>query len=284
MRRICINADDFGLSRGATDAIVECHQSGSVSSTTFMSTMPGAAYAAGLAAANPELGIGLHFNLTLGAPAAPPESIPSLLSTDGQFRRRPAQERAILRGALRTEEIARELEAQHSRMRELGLTPTHIDSHQHIHVWSPVLRVVSEFARKHRLAVRAPWRFTPGRKQRLAKNLKSIALQAMLSHNWRKWAKDIDTCAAHSSIFDVCNSPEQASFADYSDHLARLPSNTELMVHPSPGDPQTDSLVRIGAVGLREYEILKSPKFAKLLKEHGISTCRFDEIAAPIGR
>lgn len=133
MKRLIINADDFGLTAGVNKAIVECYQGGVVTSATLMVNGTAAIEAALIAADNPGLGIGLHLNLTAGPPALPPESVPSLVGRDGGF---PGMRQALWRistGQARAHELEDEIAAQIDRLLKLGIRPTHIDSHHHIH-------------------------------------------------------------------------------------------------------------------------------------------------------
>ena len=77
-RRLIINADDFGLSPGVNRGIVEAHASGSVTSTSMLVNLPAFGDAVHYAARSPGLGVGLHFNLTAGAPLSRAEDVPSL--------------------------------------------------------------------------------------------------------------------------------------------------------------------------------------------------------------
>jgi chitin disaccharide deacetylase len=103
VRRLIVNADDFGMTEGVTDGIVEAHVRGILTSTSLMVDRPAAAYAAGLAGEHPRLSVGLHFV----------DDTPQLDE--------PAH-------------AAREFAAQLARFRELmGGEPTHVDSHHHVH-------------------------------------------------------------------------------------------------------------------------------------------------------
>jgi predicted glycoside hydrolase/deacetylase ChbG (UPF0249 family) len=64
MKRLIVNADDFGASRGINRGIAEAHHQGIVTSTSMMVTMPRAAEAAAMSRDLPELGVGLHAVLT----------------------------------------------------------------------------------------------------------------------------------------------------------------------------------------------------------------------------
>lgn len=78
-KQLIINADDFGLTSGVNQAVMDCSQQGSVSSATLMVNTAASEEAASLARSNPNLGLGLHFNLTLGRPVSTPVKVPSLV-------------------------------------------------------------------------------------------------------------------------------------------------------------------------------------------------------------
>ncbi len=112
MRLLVVNADDFGLSRGINDGILEAHAEGIVTSTSLMVSAPASADAARRAAGNAALSIGLHF-VDDDADLADP--------------------------AVATRSFERQLE----RFRALvGRDPTHVDSHHHVHSSSPARRAV----------------------------------------------------------------------------------------------------------------------------------------------
>ena len=84
--RLVINADDFGLSAGVNRGILAAHAAGTVTSTSLLPNLPAFDDAVRSARATPTLGIGLHFNLTTGAPVSAPDQVPSLVdSATGQF-------------------------------------------------------------------------------------------------------------------------------------------------------------------------------------------------------
>jgi chitin disaccharide deacetylase len=102
--RLIVNADDFGLTAGVTEGIVEAHARGIVTSTSLMVDSPAAKHAAKLAGEHPKLSVGLHFV----------DDTPAL-DEPGH--------------------AAREFSRQLDRFRELmGREPTHVDSHHHVHI------------------------------------------------------------------------------------------------------------------------------------------------------
>ncbi|MDO7906242.1 ChbG/HpnK family deacetylase [Paenibacillus sp. JX-17] len=149
MKYLIINADDFGLSPGVNQGIIEAYQAGGISSTTLMVNTPGFEDAVRLAGLHPELGVGLHVNLTYGRPVSDPGLVPSLVQADGHFL--PVSE--IYRRELHEIEI--ELTAQWERFTATGLRPTHLDAHHHLHqVFPDVYEAMVRLAAKEGIAMR----------------------------------------------------------------------------------------------------------------------------------
>jgi predicted glycoside hydrolase/deacetylase ChbG (UPF0249 family) len=132
MKKLIINADDFGFNREITDGIVDCHRHGTVTSTTLMVNMPAADYAASLIPHHPGLSVGIHLNLTLGRPVSPPEQVRSLVNAEGFFHGQSVMFSRAFRFQLNARELERELTAQVERFLSYGVTPTHADSHHHV--------------------------------------------------------------------------------------------------------------------------------------------------------
>jgi predicted glycoside hydrolase/deacetylase ChbG (UPF0249 family) len=147
---LILNADDFGLSPSINRGILEAHLFGTVSSTTLMCNMPGFEDAVALAKNTPTLGVGLHFNLTYGKPLSNRLNVPSLINSNGYFSKNSRKWSA--------EHIFKELEAQFKRFLAADLYPTHLDSHHHIHIDSPLV-----YNAMKRLAIREqiPLRLNP---------------------------------------------------------------------------------------------------------------------------
>ncbi|WNY87595.1 chitin disaccharide deacetylase [Leclercia adecarboxylata] len=147
---LIVNADDFGLSKGQNYGIVEACRHGVVTSTTAMVNGEAIEHAAALSRDLPDLGVGMHFVLTLGMPltAMPGLTRDGLL---GKWIWEMAEQ-----GTLPLEEIARELDCQFNRFVDLfGREPTHIDSHHHVHMIPVIFPLVAEFARRKGVALRA---------------------------------------------------------------------------------------------------------------------------------
>jgi chitin disaccharide deacetylase len=157
---LIVNADDFGLTSGVNRAIMELHAAGVVTSASLMARAAATDEAIGLARSRPSLGIGCHLIFVDGEPVLPAQRIPTLV--DRRTGRFPHSFATFLRRLftkrLRAAEIAAEAAAQIDLLQRQGLRLTHIDSHKHTHMFSPVLRPVLRAARAAGIrAVRHPF-------------------------------------------------------------------------------------------------------------------------------
>jgi hopanoid biosynthesis associated protein HpnK len=157
VRRLIINADDFGLTAGVNRAIAECNRSGVVTSATLMANTGQSVAAMDLARTQPGLKTGCHIVLIDGVPLT--ENLPSLTNGSTRFRTSLKQFAvAAVCKQLAAAEIQREVEAQVRKIQACGLTLTHVDSHKHTHMFPQVLRPVLRAARACGIqAVRNPF-------------------------------------------------------------------------------------------------------------------------------
>ena len=157
MRRLIVNADDFGLTAGVNRAIIEGNHSGIVTSATLMANAKATDAAIDLARTQPSLKTGCHVVLIDGVPLA--SNLPSL--TDGSPRFRSSLKQfalAATRGQIAADEIQREVETQIRKLQSCGVTITHVDSHKHTHMFPCVLRPMLRAAKACGIrAVRNPF-------------------------------------------------------------------------------------------------------------------------------
>ncbi len=145
------NSDDFGITDSVTDAIVDTHINGIMTSTTMMANMDGFEYAVVKAKENPKLGIGIHFNLTEGVPLSDPSKIPDLINGEGLFKRNNEQRKNLLFGKYKLEQVKYELENQLLKLLDNGIVPTHFDSHHHITGIPLAFKASMEIAQKYNI-------------------------------------------------------------------------------------------------------------------------------------
>ena len=253
---LIVNADDFGLTSGVNRGILDCHQAGSVSNASLMVNTPAVHEAVDIARSNPRLGVGLHLNLTLGRPLNSPDDVPSLTGKDGCFFSRSRCERRLVLGLLTKGDIEREFNAQVERFNSYGLPMTHIDSHQHVHIFPRVFDIVAEYCRKNDLPLRIPWRWK-GPRLGLRRRLRIQLRDLLVFRNVRKWDKAVKTNAGFGSIFDLVETPESIVRESYLNFLKKLQDSPfELLVHPALVDEELKRLTKISEFSLREHQVL----------------------------
>jgi hopanoid biosynthesis associated protein HpnK len=140
VRRLIVNADDFGYTSGVNRAIVEAHSHGVVTSSTLMANGPAFAEATLLARTVPKLSVGCHVVLTDGVPVLAAAQLPSL-TTNSHFRDGMMTFAArSIAGRMNTDEIILETSAQIHKLQSAGIVVSHIDTHKHTHLFPGVLR------------------------------------------------------------------------------------------------------------------------------------------------
>lgn len=256
MRKLVVNADDFGFTRDVNRGIVEAHRQGILTATTLMAT--GAAFddAVGLARENPALDIGVHLVL-VGEPPFP-ITMPQLM-------------RAVLLGRIR---IYDELRTQVRRIIDAGLAPTHLDTHKHTHLLPPVLDAVARLSEEYKIPwVRRPFDLplTPATRPGIGR-VKRATSQALGAVR-RRFARVLDRhgCRStdHFAGFQITGRYNAAALAQL---IRALPEgSTEFMCHPGIcGDELRAARTRLKESRERELEALTSLEVRSALAESGV--------------
>jgi predicted glycoside hydrolase/deacetylase ChbG (UPF0249 family) len=251
VKRLIVNADDFGRTPGVNAGILEAHLRGIVTSATAMVLEPSAAPGIREAAERaPRLSLGLHFALTGGGPpAAPVRDLPTL-APGGYFPRTRAQ----LPPAIPAEEILRELEAQIQLFQVLaGRLPTHLDSHHHVALHPSVGPVFANVALRARLPVRAA-------SEDARRELRAAGVRTPDHFIERFYGEGV-------------------GFETLENVLANLPDGTtELMCHPGRADEALKRGSTYAEEREREIAILCDPRIRELIEAKAITLVGFDAV------
>jgi len=280
-KRLIVNADDLGLSHGITDAILQCHAKGIVTSASFMVNQPASEYAAERLRKYASLDVGIHLNLCQGKPVLPPEEVPSLVGPNGHFLRPSEMGRRLAQWRASPKEIEAEFRAQIDRMRSFGLQPSHADSHHRFHIY-PAAAVAFRRALESRGIERArSARKSTWPRTRLAGAHSGNLMRRMAVHSYNyvlqstvfRDLKTPDAGAALSPRFRgrLHALPEAWMFA-----LAHMPAGTyEIWCHPgfaengfSEGDPLREQRCV-------EAAMLVDPLLSDIVLERGIQLISF---------
>jgi predicted glycoside hydrolase/deacetylase ChbG (UPF0249 family) len=225
---LIVNADDLGLDSNRDAGIFEAFSRGVVTQASLLVKGPTAARAA-RTAKKMGLPLGLHLDLTETAPAASPSEVASLLDEQGRKLGKHGLRDAIARGAVDLEHVSIEAQAQIDLFEVLtGSKPSHVDSHQHIHVELALAGTLAEvFARNGVRTTRIPDQSNTPLKSPFYRKVVASARQARAVYE----SRGIRSTAAFAGM-------ESMSFEMHAEKLretllrhARQPS-IELMCHP----------------------------------------------------
>ena len=231
-RILIVNADDFGQSAGINAGIVEAHRRGIVTSASLMVRGSAAAEAVELGRDCPALSLGLHLDLgewVFCDSAWVPRYQVVPLDDPQAIRAEMAQQLASFQRMTRSE-------------------PTHIDSHQHVHLNEPVRAIAEEFAQ----ALRVPLR---------------------RCHPAIRYCGDF-----YGQDSDGSPLPARISIDGLLGILADLPEGVvELCCHPAAA-ADLDTMYR--AERRQELAALCEPRIRGAVEKLGIKLCSFRDIAS----
>jgi len=284
--KVVFHADDFGLTRSMNAGIVEAYERGVLRSTSLMVTAPAWEDAVERAVATPGLDVGVHLTLVEERPVLPPAEIPSLVH-DGRFW--PSHGTVGLRwlqGRWRPSEATAELGAQLDRFAATGLSASHLDGHQHLHLLPGVFAWV--IAQARRLGIRfvrsslaEPWGRDGG-----VRGAVQMALRAV---GWlgARGADPADRRALAPFLtvgfLHAGGTLTTERLLAILDRLQRRQPDglVEVMLHPGRPDDETRRLYgRWGYRWEHDLALLLDPALPGELRRRGIDVTSFRELAA----
>jgi hopanoid biosynthesis associated protein HpnK len=271
VRRLIVNADDFGRSHSANEAIIRAHRDGILTSASLMVNEAGFEEAVSLAKANPQLGVGLHLTLVCGSSTLPPEEIPGLVNEAHQFSNNAvtAGIRYFFERSLK-DQLQAEIAAQVAKFLATGLTLDHVNGHLNIHLHPTVFSILISNASR--------WRI---RKMRLTND--PFRLNARLADgNWLYRT-------THWLIYRLLSArsrPQlQRSQIKHTEHVFGLLQNARVdesfLLRLLPNLPQGDSEL-YSHPSLDEFrhelDALCSPRAKALIEQLGIRLIRYQDL------
>jgi predicted glycoside hydrolase/deacetylase ChbG (UPF0249 family) len=149
---IIFNADDLGIHPRINAGILSAYRNGALSSATLLMTTPYLEETVCHIVRPAALPIGIHLSLTLGKAIAPRVEIPDLIDDEGYFRF--SAQQLMLRsfrgesGRKLLRQVRLEIAAQLALARDWGIAPTHVDSHQHVHMRPVIYSLFQQEARR----------------------------------------------------------------------------------------------------------------------------------------
>ena len=277
MTRLVVTADDLGLTEGVNRAVVQAHSDGVVTATSLLAVGTAFDHAVDLLRSHPSLDVGAHLAIVgEDPPLLTAAEVPTLVDRRGRF---PLSYRTVCAraaaGRVDPDDVRREMSAQLDRIRGTGLTITHVDTHQHTHLWPLVGRVVADLAQD----AAVPWVRLPTSRARGPVGVVVRGLSARL-------ARALDARGQrHTDAYaglDEAGRLDAAAFAEAVERIGGAPT-AEINTHPGEaGDP---ALTRFTwNYGWKdELSMLTDDRTRALLRDRGIQLVAFSDLSAPDG-
>jgi predicted glycoside hydrolase/deacetylase ChbG (UPF0249 family) len=257
-KRLIIHADDIGMSESVNRAAFALVERGTVTSLSMMVPAPAFEHAVAWLKVHPDVDVGVHLTLTSEwsavrwRPISPADSVPSLVDAEGMLKQRWSASTADPR------DVDRELRAQITVAKRSGVKITHLDVHQFA-----LYGVGRRYA------------------ELIAKIATDEDLPLLLARDGLPGSDQVAGLMRDPIIIDAIKSIGPGTMPSqwmhfYEGIVRTLPFGvTELIVHPGFDDAElratTAGFEKWGAAWRqREYDVLASDAFKKLLEERSI--------------
>ena len=270
-KRLIVNADDFGLSASVNAAVIRAHREGILTSASLMVNEAGFDEAVKLAKENPKLGVGLHLTLLQGRSTLPPEKIPGLVNSRGEFSNSAvaAGMKYFFKPSL-VEQLRAEIHAQFEKFHSTGLPLDHVNGHLHLHLHPVIFKILMDDSEK--LGIRH---------LRLTRDCLARSRKISSGHFFYK--------VSHTAIFECLSGRARKTLAGKKIRHAqitfgllqdsRVDENYILQLLPElpPGDSELYSHPSLGEFK-HEFDALVSPRVKEMINKLGVGLIRYQDL------
>ena len=294
VRKLIVNADDFGLTAGVNRAIVEAHTGGVVSSTTLMASGGAFEDAMTVARSAPNLSVGCHVVLVNGTPVCAPEAVDTMLAIRSAepekfYTSLSAFAARAMLGGFDRDQLVAEVTAQIRKLQSAGVPVTHLDTHKYAHIFPEILTALLRAARICGVrAIRNPFvplKAMPARQFKGKRDLWKRYGQVRMLHSFsgqflqRTRRAGLLTPDGVVGVIETGSAENSGYSSLLRQTLSCLPEGTwEWVCHPGYNDAD------LGAAGTRllesreeERRLLTSPELRQFLEEQKIRVISYRE-------
>lgn len=281
-KQLIINADDFGIHDSVNRGIYRAFTDGILTSTSLMAGGQRFNEAVAIARDMNGIGIGIHLTLVGGLPPVlPPEEVPTLTWDNGvlchdymELIKRDLQHKISI------DEVYREWNAQICKVMETGLPVTHIDGHQHLHMWNRFFPVALSLAKRYGIrCMRVPDEklFYGMHLQNAARAFSRDGLSLMA----RSHRKTLSRMGIHTNYHFwgmlYGGNFNESRMMEIIGHLQE--GVTEFMCHPSADESALDSDFHWGYHGESELRALLSVAIKQKLEKNNVELISYKVLA-----
>lgn len=277
MQRLIVTSDDYGMCDVVDKAIDAGIENGFVTTTNVMVNMETLDNARSLRARFPSLSVGMHWNVTTGRPVSDPETIPSLVDSEGDFWSISEFKRRFSKGLVKEEDLERELEAQIVLFEEACGRADYWNTHENSSLHTKAFKVFETVAKRHGVLSTRTF-------QRVYFDKKNIGFKATLREFlvknffelwFRKIRRTFKMPTARVVSFDKVSKTEGDVLLNALKKDGR--DLIEVVFHPAT-TPNSPYFGNISTERVREYEFVSSPENYKKYKDAGFEFVGFEAI------
>ena len=282
MRRLIVNADDFGLTSGVNRGIVQAHEHGIVTSATLMACGAKFQEAVAMAYRTPQLSVGCHILLVDASPVLDLRQVSSLATANSgtpKFRDSLANFAGLaIAGRLNEDQIEAEIMAQIRKLQATGIQVSHLDSHKHTHMFPAVFRPMLRAAKTCGVfAVRNPFEPLLFAGTKNWKRRFQLGILRSFRTSFRKALEESGVSTPDGCVGIIATgglTPQNFRLL-----IENLPDGTwEFVTHPGYTDAELDSVkTRLRSSRQNELSILTSPQIRELLRREQIQLISYRE-------
>ncbi|MCR5834145.1 MAG: ChbG/HpnK family deacetylase [Selenomonadaceae bacterium] len=277
MKKIIMNADDFGRHELINLAVKRAVENGCLRSATLMAGGVAFDDAVTVAKNCPLLGVGIHFTLANGNPILPPEEIPSLVTAQGFFH---ADYVTFLKryfgGKISLSEVRSELSAQLNKIRRTGLKLTHVDSHQHLHHIPGITEIILELADDIKAMRVAGAKLFDGELKSIGQFVGRLGLSSLAKIAAHKAHKKNFVTPEHFAGIVAGEAVSENFMLKLIENLGE--GTTEVMLHPGTDNKILCDFCEWNHDFEEELNAVTSPRVLALLDKQNISAVNFSAL------
>lgn len=288
-KRLIINADDFGMSRGISDGILLAHRYGVLTSTSLMVNMPASEYAVERLSSAPRLSVGVHLNICQGRPISAARDVPTLVDASGNFHAPGLMVRKLWRWQVSSRDLELEFLAQINWMKNRGLEPSHADSHHHMHIYPAAAAAFARAVGAEGIRrIRAPRCSSWPKKEGIGGPHEGGVVRRLLVQNYRSALQNtlfrkFDSANSRISLSSEARRDPANLKSHWMATFEHLPEGTfEFACHPGLNERGFSERDPIYLQRERELQLLMDPELRSIIVHSGIALISYWQLLADL--
>jgi hypothetical protein len=270
-----LHTDDIGMCQASVAAFADLWEFGVITSGAIMVPCPWFLEAAAYARANPNADLGVHLTLTSEwktyrwGPISTRDVASGMIDAEGYFFAKAAEAREKGDPAM----VQQEMTAQIQRAINMGITPTHIDTHMGTVAHPKFISSYIQLSLHHRLPAMIA-RLDESGYQKVGLDPQTAAMAARMVIELEKNGFPLLDQITGMPLDTPENRLERTIQA-----LKELSAGiTHFIIHPSKDSPELRAITPDWACRVADYQTFQSPQLSAAIKNMGLYTIGYKAI------